>query len=281
MMVSVIIPVYKNTEQFINNLKHNLPFLKDCQIIIINDDPDKSLKKLIYYFHEKNISLIENKKNLGFGKSVNRGVKEAKGNYLMLLNSDVKLIKNNYQLAINHFRNDPSLFAVSFAQKEKDELIIGKNKIYWRKGLYIHQKADDLEFGDNGWAEGGAALVDKNKFIKLGGFDPIYSPFYWEDIDLSQRARQAGYRIIFDPKILVIHHHETTIGQYFTENQIKTIAYRNQLMFTWKNLISLNLILIHLLYLPFLIIKYLINGDYLFLIGFIKALVKLPFLKHE
>lgn len=282
MIISVVIPTFKNQDQLIKNLDHNLKYLRNCQIIIVNDDPGKSLKHLIdaRIRGNDNIILIENKKNLGFGLSVNRGVKQAEGNYIMLLNSDVQLTNSNHQLAINNFRKDPSLFAVSFAQKEKDGSIVGKNKIYWHAGLYLHQKAADLNFGNNGWAEGGASLIDKNKFIKLNGFDPIYSPFYWEDIDLSNRARKAGYRIIFEPKILVVHRHETTIGKYFSQKQIKIIAYRNQLIFTWKNLSNFKLIFQHYLYLPFLIIKHLIKGDYLFLIALIKAVVKLLKIKN-
>jgi len=275
-MISVIIPVYKNIDLFLKNLRDNLNFLEDCQIIVVNDDPSKSLKKDFTQF--KKITLLENKKNLGFGQSVNLGVKKATGRFLFLLNSDVILEDKSYLNVLNYF-NDKKLFAVSFAQKEKDGSVVGKNKIYWQRGLYHHQKAEDLKFGDNGWAEGGASIIDKDKFLKLGGFDPIYSPFYWEDIDLSNRARKFGWRILFDPKILVTHHHESTIGKYYDKKQIKKIAYRNQLIFTWKNLSTAKLILEHLFFLPILIISHLIRGDYLLLVAFIKAFAKLPQIK--
>ncbi len=275
-MISVIIPVYKNIDLFLKNLRDNLNFLEDCQVIVVNDDPSKSLEKDFTQF--KKIILLENKKNLGFGQSVNLGVKKATGRFLFLLNSDVILEDKSYLNALNYF-NDKKVFAISFAQKEKDGSVVGKNKIYWQRGLYHHQKAEDLKFGNNGWAEGGASIIDKDKFLKLGGFDPIYSPFYWEDIDLSNRARKAGWRILFDPKILVTHHHESTIGKYYDKKQIKIIAYRNQLIFTWKNLSTAKLILEHLFFLPILIINHLIRGDYLLLVAFIKALAKLPQIK--
>ena len=275
-MISVIIPVYKNIDLFLKNLRDNLNFLEDCQIIVVNDDPSKSLEKDFTQF--KKIILLENKKNLGFGQSVNLGVKKATGRFLFLLNSDVILEDKSYLNALNYF-NDKKVFAISFAQKEKDGSVVGKNKIYWQRGLYHHQKAENLKFGNNGWAEGGASIIDKDKFLKLGGFDPIYSPFYWEDIDLSNRARKAGWRILFDPKILVTHHHESTIGKYYDKKQIKIIAYRNQLIFTWKNLSTAKLILEHLFFLPILIINHLIRGDYLLLVAFIKALAKLPQIK--
>lgn len=253
-----------------NNLHNNLPYLKDCEIIIVNDDPSKSLKEDLKQFKE--IRIIENKKNLGFGESINQGVKIAKGQFLMLLNNDVLLINNNYQLAINHFRNNPSLFAVSFAQKEKDGTLVGRNKIYWEKGFFQHKKNDDLKTGPSGWAEGGSCLIDKKKFLELGGFDKIYAPFYWEDIDLSYRARKRGYEILFNREIEVIHHHESTIGKYFVSNKIKETVFRNQLIFIWKNLTGIKKIIEHLYYLLPTIIK----GGWPFFMGFIRALFLLP-----
>ena len=241
-MISVIIPVYKNTKLFLDNLKKNIEFLKDCEILIINDNPEQSLKKEIEAFKKKNIFLIENKKNLGFGRSVNLGAKYAKGDYLFLLNTDVVLTNKNYLYAVKHFKKNPNLFAVSFAQLEKNDQIIGKNVVYFKDGLFHHQKANNLNFGENAWAEGGACLIDKKKFKSLRGFDELYSPFYWEDVDLSYRAWKAGFKIFFDPKILVEHHHQSTISKYFDENKIKTTAYRNQLIFTLKNSTDLDLI---------------------------------------
>lgn len=283
-MISVIISTYKNTELFLNNLKHNLQYLQGCEIIIVNDDPttsintsiNTSIKKYVALSHGRekvvqNLVLVENKKNLGFGESINMGVKKAKGEYLMLLNNDVLLSNNNYQLAINHFRNNPSLFAVSFAQKEKDGTVVGKNHLYWRKGFYQHERIKDNIPGENGWAEGGSCLIDKKKFLALGGFDKIYAPFYWEDIDLSQRARKKGWSIIFNPKIEVIHHHESTIGKYYDQKKIEIIAFRNQLIFTWKNLTNFNQKIEHYYYLFIFLIKNIMKLNFHYLKAFIQA----------
>ena len=51
---------------------------------------------------------------------------------------------------------------------------------------------------------------------KLGGFDGLYDPFYWEDIDLSYRAQKSGYKVIFEPKSIVTHEHEKgTVKEMF------------------------------------------------------------------
>lgn len=269
-MISVIIPTYKNKAILLKNLRHNVSYLKDCEIIVVNDDPEESLKSNLKEF--KNINLIENKKNLGFGTSVNRGIGRTKNKLVMLINSDVVLNNMSYQIAINHFKKNPTLFAVGFAQKEKDGTIVGKNQTYWQKGMFMHRRADDLFLGETAWAEGGACIIDREKFLKLDGFDPIYSPFYWEDIDLSFRAKKAGYQVIFDPKIQVEHHHESTIGKYFRKDDIQKIAFRNQLIFIWKNIAEPKQKLSHFLFLPYHLLRYTLVRNKEFLLGFIEAI---------
>src|SRR3989338_3307028 len=270
-MISVVIPTYKNRSQLFQNLKHNLKFLIDNEIIVVNDNPEEHFKKE-KFFSDNHIFLLENKKNLGFGRSVNLGVKLAKNNFVMLLNDDVKLDNDDFLKALEYFKKDKMLFAVSFAQKEKDGSVVGKNVFYWKRGLFFHAKAADLNFGPNAWAEGGASLIDKDKSLQLGGFDPIYAPFYWEDIDLSYRASQKGYKILFDPNILVQHHHESTIGKNFSKSFIKTVAYRNQFLFIWKNIRNPLMMIQHIFFLPFNLVYYFLKGEKEFVIGFIEAL---------
>ena len=278
-MISVVIPVYKNKSLFIKNLEKNIRFLKNCQIIIVNDNPQKKIKKEIEDSIKKkrqiyNLVIIENKKNLGFGQSVNIGVTKAKGKYLMLLNSDVVLQDKSFLKAIDYFKKDKSLFAVSFAQIEKNGEIVGKNRIFWEKGFYQHQEEKDLSFGETGWAEGGSCIIDLQKFNRLGGFNPIFSPFYWEDIDLSYQAKKHGFKVIFDPKIKVVHHHQTTIGKYFKKSVIEKIAFCHQFLFTWKNIENWKKLAQHLFFLPYYFIFFALKGKTSFFFGFIQALKK-------
>lgn len=271
MKISVVIPVYKNTEMFLTNLKHNLQFLKQEEVIIVNDNPQESLITQLEPF--KNVKLIENPTNLGFGSTVNNGVKAASHDYCMLLNTDVLLFDDSYKKGLTYF-SDPTTFAVSFAQKEKNDELVGKNKIYWKKGFFQHTRVYEQTWGENGWAEGGSCIIDRKKMQKLSGFDPIYNPFYWEDIDLSYRAWKAGYKIIFAPEIIVEHHHESTIGTYFSKNVVQTIAYRNQLLFIWKNITDHNLLMSHYLAVLKMLLSSLLNRDLNFIKGFTEALKK-------
>ena len=177
-------------------------------------------------------------------------------------------------------REDKQIFAVSFAQKEKNGSIVGKNNIYWEKGFFQHKKAGDLKPGINGWAEGGSCMLNKNIYKEIGGFDSLFAPFYWEDIDLSYRAWKVGYEILFNPEIIVTHHHESTIGKYFSPASIKSVAYRNQCIFIWKNIEDSSLLLSNvarlLFSLPIMMFK-----DISYVKGFWSALLLLPKILRE
>lgn len=274
MKISVVIPVYKNKQLFLDNLIHNLPLLKDSEIIVVDDASSENLDEEIGKKF-KNVKILTNSQNLGFAASVNKGVGAAKGELILLLNSDVKLLKIDLMDLINQFKKDPDIFALSFLQKEKNGESVGKNIIYFDRGLVFHKRADNLEAGPTAWAEGGSCIFQRKIFNDLRGFDEIYAPFYWEDIDLSYRAVKAGYKVLFYPGAVVEHYHESTIGKYFRKDQIQKIAYRNQFIFIWKNITDLKFLLSHFIYLPLNIIYLSFKGGKNFILGFIEAFFKL------
>ena len=277
LLCSIIIPTYYKQEMLKKNLSHNIKFLKDCEIIIVNDAPNDILK--INDFPEisnENLHIISHNVNKGFGSSINDGVAIARSDKIFLLNNDVRLLDDSYKKAIFKLDEDKFLFAVSFAQKEKSGKIIGKNILKWEKGYILHDKASNIVFGKNAWAEGGSAIFDKNKFEKLNGFDELYNPFYWEDIDLSYRAWKRGWHVFFDPEILVEHHHESTIGTSFKKDYVQEIAYRNQYIFQWKNIEDFSFIIKHILSVFFVILSAFLHFDTVHLKGFFKAIRLLP-----
>ncbi|PIR13864.1 hypothetical protein COV49_00765, partial [Candidatus Falkowbacteria bacterium CG11_big_fil_rev_8_21_14_0_20_39_10] len=114
-LISVIIPTYNN-HQFPANLKNNLPFLKGCEIIVVNDNPDTSITDRLSEF---DVHIIQHEKNKGFAGAVNTGIHASKSEYIFLLNDDVLLQDASFRKTLDAFNSDSNLFAVSFAQIEK------------------------------------------------------------------------------------------------------------------------------------------------------------------
>lgn len=275
MSISTIIPAYKNKEMLLRNLKRNYPFLKGTQIIIVDDGSGEGIKNDIGKLYP-DIICITNDKNLGFGGAVNSGFTKAMGDYILLLNNDVVLRDDSYKKALRYFKKGSKLFAVSFMQVERGGKSVGKNTIYFKDGFYQHEKGDIKTEGLNGWAEGGSMMMRADYFRQLGGFSDLYLPFYFEDNDLSYRAYKKGWHVLFTPSILVEHHHESTIGKYFSREYITTIALRNQIVFFWGNIDDLGMWVTHKYKLGIFLISSLLKMDLWVIKAFYLALLRLP-----
>ncbi|HKB88326.1 MAG TPA: glycosyltransferase family 2 protein [Patescibacteria group bacterium] len=230
-------------------LENNLPKLIDAknyspnnilEIIIVDDGSwDGSVALLKTKFPE--VRLFKHTANRGFSAAVNTGVRAAKGELILLINTDVFPDRNFLVKVLPHFE-DSSVFAVSLHEKGFGSA----------KGTFAHGFIE-LATGEEGnknhpsfYVNGGSGVFRKSVWIELGGMDEkLLSPFYWEDIDLCYRAAKRGYKLLWEPGGIVEHHHELTINK-FTKQYIARVRERNQLLMLWKNVTSPNLIRKHI-----------------------------------
>jgi len=261
--VSVVIPCWNGKELLEKNLSAIMELEVDEVVVVDDASTDGSAEFISQSFPQ--IKLIRHQENLGFGQSCNDGVKVAKGEVIVLLNQDVLPTKDLLSFVLPHFKNE-KMFAVSFKEKQWSW-----GRLVWQNGFIKHSpggKTDQAHL--SGWANGGSAAFSKSVWEILGGFDQLYSPFYWEDIDLGYRAWKLGYRVIWEPKAIVEHYHGSSISSSFSKDYISFISSRNQLIFIWKNITSFKLLSSHCLFLGKKILK---NPGYLkvFLAAFSKA----------
>lgn len=244
--ISVVIPNLNGKEL----LKKNLPRVIKAweykknrikEIIIVDDgSTDESVK----YLKEKypQIRVFKHTKNRGFSAAVNTGARATKGDLILLINNDVVPENDFLEAALPHF-SDESLFAVSLHEKG-----YGWAKGRFEDGYILHKPGKATKKAHaTFWVNGGSGLYRRDLWMKLGGMDEVLlSPFYWEDIDLSYRAMKRGYKLLWEPKAVVEHKHETTIGR-FPKKKVQRIRERNQLLFNWKNLTSPSLFRKHII----------------------------------
>jgi O-antigen biosynthesis protein len=275
--ISVIIPNYNGQELLKKNLPKVFEAVGDAEVIIIDDASTDGSLKVLDGFKSK-IKIIKSDKNLGFSLSVNKGVSVARGEIVVLLNTDVAPEKTFLEPLIAHFKNS-DVFAVGCMDKSIEDgkiILRGRGVGEWKKGFLVHSRGE-INRTNTLWVNGGSGAFRKDIWQRLGGFDELYSPFYWEDIDLSYRALKSGYKIVFEPKSIVVHEHEKgAIKSVYSDSAVKRVAYRNQFIFAWKNATDLNLQLLHLFWLPFHFLKALTSGDINFFAGFFQSFLKLP-----
>lgn len=290
MNISVIIPNYngkglleKNLSTVIVALFHYLTNHKQTgEIIIVDDGSRDDSVSFLEEFVEKEKSIAmhieKNRKNKGFSSTVNKGVSLAKGDIVVLLNTDVRPEKNFLEPLLTHFKEE-NVFAVGCMDKsiEHNKVVLrGRGVGGWRRGMFFHA-AGDVTKHTSLWASGGSSAFRTSLWVKLGGLNELYNPFYWEDIDLSYRAIKSGYQVLFEQESVVIHEHEKgTIRSLYASSQVQRIAYRNQFIFIWKNITEVSFWISHIIYLPYHILRSVLRGDMNFLIGLFQAFVFLP-----
>lgn len=290
MNISVVIPNYNGRDILLHNLPKVIDAIasyKDGRVeLIIADDASKdgSIDAVNHFLcdYKKNIicHILENNsgKNKGFSSNVNNGVKAAKGDIIILLNSDVAPKKNFLPHLLKHF-SDGKVFAVGCMDESiegRGIVLRGRGEGRWNKGFLVHS-AGSVDRQDTLWVSGGSGAFRKSIWDKLGGLNELYNPFYWEDIDLSYRAQKMGYRVLFEKESVVVHEHgKGAIKKQYSPLSVRKIVYRNQFFFTWLNATDTMLIVSHIVWLPYFLVKELFHHDRAFFYGLFLAVGKLP-----
>ncbi len=229
MKISVVIPNYNGKEL----LERNLTKVLNCDVdeVIVLDDGSKDKSwEILSRLQTQNskLKVLKHQNNQGFIPSVNDLFKKATGKIVILLNNDVEVEKNFLEPVLPHFKND-KLFAVNL-----HEIGGGPAIGFWKGGFFQFKNGSEDGLQKSAWASGGSAAFRKEYWEKLRGFDELFAPFYWEDTDLSFRALKMGLEILWEPKAIVHHEHETTIKK-INQRYVRWVKERNQLLFIWKN----------------------------------------------
>lgn len=228
MKISIIILSW-NTKKLLRDCLKSLytldpkPYTLEL-IVVDNGSTDGSPEMVAKEF--KKVKLIRNKKNLGFAKGNNQGIKAAKGNYIMLLNSDTVIHKGAIKkLAISLQDRDQPCQAVSPLLILPD----GKPQIdyymkfpnLWQVCLYhnpvlrplalkipflrhlicFSPKKEPFEVDQ---LPGAALMATKETWNKVGLLDEDYH-FLYEDVDWCYRARKLGCSLTVIPQAKITH----------------------------------------------------------------------------
>ncbi|WP_243374024.1 glycosyltransferase family 2 protein [Geotalea sp. SG265] len=239
--LSVVIPTYNGEDL----LRQNLPSIVealglwggDSEIIVVDDcSSDKSVQFLNKNYPQ--IRLIINAQNMGFAGTCNAGMAAAKYSLALCLNNDVKVEAGLIEPLFCHFE-DPDTFAVTpniLAEREgrNQGIVFGMYGKGFLKGGFANIK-ENSGARENLYAVGACVVYDLAKFSALGGFSHIFTPYLFEDVDISYRAWKRGWKSIYEPKTTAYHYSSATIGK--VKKRLKrTIYFRNRFLFHWINL---------------------------------------------
>jgi GT2 family glycosyltransferase len=241
---SVVIPTWNACDllqKYLPPLIDALAFHPGNEILVVdNGSDDDSVAMVRQRFPGVRVVALES--NLGFGGGANAGVRHARNDVVILLNNDMRVEPDFLPPLLEAFR-DPDVFAVScqifFSDPEKLREETGLTQGWWQDGgLRVRHRIDPAihDLYPCFYGGGGSCAFDRRKFLELGGFDPLYEPFYYEDTDLGYQAWKRGWKVFYQPKSVVHHEHRGTIGRRFSSARIERVLKKNCLLWSWKNI---------------------------------------------
>ncbi|MBO7066209.1 MAG: glycosyltransferase [Alphaproteobacteria bacterium] len=219
--VSIIIPCYNQYEYTRNCLWSILQNTKDVDYeIIIADDCSTDETKNITD-HIKNITVARTPSNMRFLKNCNNAAKQAQGKYVLFLNNDTQVMPNWLKPLVDLIEGDKTIGMVGsmllypdFTLQEAGGIIFhdasGRN---YGRGSRTPWAGEYNYVKDVDYISGASIMLSRANWEKLGGFDELFAPAYYEDTDLAFQIRNnLNLRVVYQPLSRVIHFEGKTNG---------------------------------------------------------------------
>lgn len=245
--VSMVIPHLRGWEI----LERCLRSLQKCTysnkevLVVDNASTDGSIDRAQQTFPW--IRVFKNSTNLGYAGGCNRGIREARGDYILLLNNDTECDPQSVTRLVAACEADARIAAcqpkiLSMHDPQKFDYAGAAGGLldvfgypFARGRLFFTLERDTHQYDDGGdifWASGTATLLRKSALDQVGYLDEAFFA-HMEEIDLDWRLHLAGYRVVAVPAAVVYHAGGSTLSP---EAPFKLyLNHRNSLVMLIKN----------------------------------------------
>lgn len=191
-------------------------------ILVDNASKDKTLEAITKI--DPRVKIIRNRENVGFAEGNNRGVRHAKGEYVLFLNSDTEVLDTGFTEIVEFLEKNKKAEAVGGKIYNSDGspqpsvgkfytlfnlfiMLLGAEKV----GL-LRQSPSIIKTVD--WVSGAFLMVRRLLFEKMEGFDSNLF-MYMEDMEFCFRMKKAGYDVYFYPYASIVHQEQGSSNRSF------------------------------------------------------------------
>jgi GT2 family glycosyltransferase len=194
----------------LTNTVEGIPF----EVIVVdNQSSDGSPEWLRLNFPR--VRLITNTENVGFARGNNQGIRESRGEYILLLNTDTILQSQAVQYLLEELRSNRRIGGVGPAllfDKDRTQVSFGTKASFFREvfqklvlnSYYRWRLKKGGDKREVGWLSAACLLTRRDILEKVDFFDERFF-LYFEDIDLCVRIREKGYVLEYLPQAKVYH----------------------------------------------------------------------------
>lgn len=215
--LSIIIVSYNCRQYLLDCLRSidetRLPFPHEV-IVVDNASSDGGIEEAEREFPATIV--IRNRENTGFSQANNQGIRLARGELALLLNNDTRVRAGTIEAMVRHLDDDPTLGAAGCALEEADGRLqvsygnmIGFGNEFYQKyfsrlAMVLRQRTVGLKVMYPHWVSGAFLLSRRALLLEVGLLDEAFF-MYTEEVDLCERIRGKGLRIIYDPSWRIMH----------------------------------------------------------------------------
>lgn len=160
--------------------------------------------------------IISRYANVGFGAACNLAAAAAVGANLIFLNDDTRVDRRWLRELVDEAASHNGRCAVASlllnfdgtVQEAGSRVLSHGGTLQWGAGLTLAEADQEglLSRRMVDYGSAAALLVSRADFQAIGGFDPLFAPAYFEDVDFQLRLRETGVNIWFQPDAKVLHH---------------------------------------------------------------------------
>ncbi len=204
-----------------------------CEVIVVDNASKDETGELLARVRGPRV--VRNPKNEHFLRGSKQGAEMAEGRFLLFLNSDAIIRPRALSSALSLLESDSGIGLVGGK-------LISPNGLLQEAGAGFDTDAHPYAFGrgdmpyspaymcqrDVAYCSAAFALTPRRLFSKLGGFDPLFAPAYFEDADYCFRLWRAGWRVVYDPDAICTHVERASSSRSSTT---EALFARNQIMF--------------------------------------------------